>query len=109
MCSRMCEIVLLFIVIWSGICAGKVLIISMDGFRWDYISQTSTPNFDAFEARGTRAPFIQSAFITKTFPCHYSIATGKLFKTNYYCMSAKFNIINGVISKYRVCISFRIC
>lgn len=82
MCCRMRELVLLFIAIWSGVCAGKVLIISMDGFRWDYMSQTSTPNFDAFEARGTRARFIQSTFITKTFPCHYSIATGKLSNTN---------------------------
>lgn len=54
----------------------KVLVISMDGFRWDYINQVSTPKFDALAEAGTRALYINNTFITKTFPCHYSIATG---------------------------------
>ena len=60
----------------------KVLLISMDGFRWDYIDQVPTPNFDALENAGVRAQFINNTFITKTFPCHYSIATGKLIYTS---------------------------
>lgn len=69
----------LFLLIFSlnGLCLGKVLVISMDGFRWDYINQVATPNFDAFAAAGTQAQYINNTFITKTFPCHYSIATGK--------------------------------
>ena len=59
----------------------KVLLVSMDGFRWDYIDQVPTPNFDALEKAGVRAPFINNTFTTKTFPCHYSIATGKLIYT----------------------------
>ncbi|KAL4227311.1 Bis(5'-adenosyl)-triphosphatase enpp4 [Mactra antiquata] len=59
----------------SGI-KSKVLLISMDGFRWDYIQKASTPNFDEFAAMGTKADYINNTFVTKTFPCHYSIATG---------------------------------
>ena len=55
----------------------KVLLVSMDGFRWDYTDQVSTPHFDAMAREGVKAPFVNNTFITKTFPCHYSIATGK--------------------------------
>ncbi|KAL3875740.1 hypothetical protein ACJMK2_033661 [Sinanodonta woodiana] len=60
----------------SSMYARKVLLISMDGFRWDYIEQHHTPNFDAFAAEGVRARYINNTFITKTFPCHYSIVIG---------------------------------
>ena len=48
----------------------------MDGFRWDYIKQVDTPNFDAFAEKGVRAEFINGSFVTKTFPSHFTIATG---------------------------------
>lgn len=54
----------------------KVLLVSMDGFRWDYINKVDTPNFDVMAREGVRVPYINNTFITKTFPCHYSIATG---------------------------------
>lgn len=41
-----------------------------------------TPNFDMFAAKGTHAKYINNTFITKTFPCHYSIATG-LFEESH--------------------------
>ena len=54
----------------------KVLLVSMDGFRWDYINKAATPNFDRMAQEGVRVSYITSTFTTKTFPCHYSIATG---------------------------------
>ncbi|GAB6032703.1 ectonucleotide pyrophosphatase phosphodiesterase [Chamberlinius hualienensis] len=54
----------------------KVLIISFDGFRHDYLTMTETPNFDQLIAGGVKAPWIEPRFITKTFPNHHSIATG---------------------------------
>ncbi|KAL5014928.1 hypothetical protein ScPMuIL_009198 [Solemya velum] len=62
--------------------SNKVLLISMDGFRWDYLNRVSTPNFDEFAKHGTRARFINNTFTTKTFPSHYSIATG-LFEESH--------------------------
>ena len=73
-------IILLFfqLVLINAVATSKVLLISMDGFRWDYINKVDTPNFDAFAREGVRAPYINNPFITKTFPSHYTIATGKI-------------------------------
>ncbi|MCB0806981.1 MAG: alkaline phosphatase family protein, partial [Bacteroidales bacterium] len=53
-----------------------VVLVSMDGFRWDYPEMVETPNFDQLAARGVRAKSLRPCFPTKTFPNHYSIATG---------------------------------
>ncbi|HDP76407.1 MAG TPA: alkaline phosphatase family protein [Bacteroidales bacterium] len=53
-----------------------VLLISLDGFRWDYPNIYSTPNIDAFGLSGVRAQSLISSYPSKTFPNHYSIATG---------------------------------
>lgn len=54
----------------------RLLLISFDGFRHDYFSQTDMPNFDAFVTEGVKAEGLIPVFPTKTFPSHYSIATG---------------------------------
>ena len=53
-----------------------VLLISMDGFRSDYLDMTDTPNFDNMAKNGIRSDGLKPVFISKTFPNHYSIATG---------------------------------
>ena len=53
-----------------------VLLVSMDGFRADYLEKTYTPNFDNMSKNGIRAEGLIPVFISKTFPNHYSIATG---------------------------------
>ncbi|WP_340105260.1 alkaline phosphatase family protein [Rhodohalobacter sp. 8-1] len=54
----------------------KVLLISIDGFRHDYRQMYHTPNLDQFADEGSQAEFLIPVFPTKTFPNHYSIATG---------------------------------
>jgi alkaline phosphatase D len=53
-----------------------LVILSLDGFRWDYTEGVETPNFDRLAQMGVKAKSLQSSFPTKTFPNHYSIATG---------------------------------
>ncbi len=53
-----------------------VVMLSLDGFRWDYDTKTSTPNFDYLAKNGVKAEGLQPSFPSKTFPNHYSIATG---------------------------------
>ena len=53
-----------------------VILISFDGFRWDYVNRGITPNFDYIKENGTSASSLQSCFPTKTFPNHTSIITG---------------------------------
>ena len=53
-----------------------VLLISMDGFRYDYLDKANTPNFDKIKNTGASAKALVPIFISKTFPNHYSIVTG---------------------------------
>ena len=53
-----------------------VLVISFDGFRYDYLDMAETPNFDAFIDSGVHAESLIPVFPSLTFPNHYSIATG---------------------------------
>ncbi|MBW6460083.1 MAG: ectonucleotide pyrophosphatase/phosphodiesterase [Bacteroidales bacterium] len=59
-----------------------VVMLSMDGYRWDYPEQCHTPNLDRIADRGVKAHSIQSAFPSKTFPNHYTMATG-LYPDNH--------------------------
>jgi predicted AlkP superfamily pyrophosphatase or phosphodiesterase len=53
-----------------------VVVLSMDGFRWDYPVIYSTPNLDRLAKAGCKAESLKPAYPTKTFPNHYTIATG---------------------------------
>ncbi len=53
-----------------------VLLVSLDGFRWDYNTLYNTPNLDKLAKDGVKADRMISSFPTVTFPNHYSIATG---------------------------------
>ncbi|XP_046545216.1 ectonucleotide pyrophosphatase/phosphodiesterase family member 5-like [Haliotis rubra] len=55
---------------------GKVLLVSMDGFRYDYLDIVDTPNFDDFARHGVKLPYMNNSFLTKTFPNHYTMVTG---------------------------------
>src|SRR2546425_8041061 len=53
-----------------------LLLISFDGWRWDYIDRVPAPNLKALAARGVRAAELIPSFPTFTFPNHYTIVTG---------------------------------
>jgi predicted AlkP superfamily pyrophosphatase or phosphodiesterase len=53
-----------------------VVMVSFDGFRWDYTDLYSTPNFDIMADAGVKADRMIPSFPTKTFPNHYALATG---------------------------------
>lgn len=59
-----------------------VILISIDGFGWDYPEKTETPNLDYLAKHGVRAGSLISCFPTKTFPNHYTIVTG-LYPENH--------------------------
>lgn len=72
------RIAIVFLTFLAGVASrrNKVLLVSMDGFRWDYVSSVPTPNLDRLAGIGTRADYINNTFCTKTFPSHFSVATG---------------------------------
>ncbi|ROL58233.1 alkaline phosphatase family protein [Bacteroidetes/Chlorobi group bacterium Naka2016] len=53
-----------------------VLLISFDGFRWDYLNRSLTPNLNNFADKGIRALSLEPAYPSGTFPNHYTIVTG---------------------------------
>jgi predicted AlkP superfamily pyrophosphatase or phosphodiesterase len=55
--------------------APVTILISIDGFRPDYLDRGITPNLSALAAAGVSGPMIPS-FPSKTFPNHYTLVTG---------------------------------
>jgi len=74
----------LFLALWpgtgraqrpSGDLQPTVILVSLDGWRWDYAQTYSAPTLTRLMARGVSARLIPS-FPSKTFPNHYTIVTG---------------------------------
>lgn len=55
----------------------KLLLISFDGFRWDYDRKVDTPNLDQMALDGVKAPYVTPAFLTVTSPAHFTLVTGR--------------------------------
>lgn len=53
-----------------------VIMISIDGFRYDYAEKYKAENLLRLSGAGVRATAMQPAFPSLTFPNHYSLATG---------------------------------
>ena len=66
-----------------------VVLVSFDGFRYDYPDYAETPNFDRLAREGVKANSLRPIFLTKTFPNHYAIATG-MYAENHGIVSNEF-------------------
>jgi alkaline phosphatase D len=53
-----------------------VVILSLDAFRWDYPTLANTPNINQMAQNGVKAEALIPCYPSKTFPNHYSLATG---------------------------------
>jgi predicted AlkP superfamily pyrophosphatase or phosphodiesterase len=53
-----------------------LIIISLDGFRSEYLDRLYTPAISELAQEGVRAKHLQAQFPTLTFPNHYSLVTG---------------------------------
>ena len=56
--------------------APTIVLLSFDGFRYDYLDRYPAPSFARLLAKGVRADELIPAFPSKTFPNHYTIVTG---------------------------------
>jgi len=59
-----------------------VVMLSLDGCRWDYPQMADMHNLEAIAREGVKIESLQPSFPSKTFPNHYSIATG-LYPDNH--------------------------
>jgi hypothetical protein len=71
-----------------------LLLISLDGFRWDYLKMYHLPAFNYLKSIGTHADFVYNNFVTSTFPNHFSMVTG-LYEESH-------GIINSVMHDPRL-------
>lgn len=55
----------------------KLLLISFDGFRWDYDRDVDTPNLDKMAQDGVKALYVTPPYLTVTSPAHFTLLTGK--------------------------------
>lgn len=55
----------------------KLLLVSFDGFRWDYDQDVDTPHLDAMARDGVKARYMTPPFVTMTSPCHFTLVTGE--------------------------------
>lgn len=59
-----------------------VVLISLDGFRYDYLDKYEPQTLNKLAKDGVRAKWMIPSFPTKTFPNHYTVATG-LYPENH--------------------------
>jgi predicted AlkP superfamily pyrophosphatase or phosphodiesterase len=65
-----------------------LILISFDGFRWDYLQKVNTTTLSWLAKHGVSSTVVNN-FVTRTFPNHYSIVTGR-YEENH-------GIINNVM------------
>ena len=76
----------------SSALANTLVLVSIDGFRWDYLDWPEAQRMKRMAEQGVRVNQLQAVYPSKTFPAHLSIATG-LWPTghgivdNYFCRS----------------------
>ena len=59
-----------------------VLVISIDGLRWDYLDRHDVPTLSRLADEGVHVERLVPVFPSKTFPNHYSVVTG-LYPANH--------------------------
>lgn len=53
-----------------------LILVSLDGWRWDYLQRLKAPHLRALAARGVLAQGLIPSFPSKTYPNHFTIVTG---------------------------------
>ncbi|XP_036384590.1 ectonucleotide pyrophosphatase/phosphodiesterase family member 7-like [Megalops cyprinoides] len=69
----------------------KLLLISFDGFRWDYDRDVDTPNLDAMVQDGVKASYVTPPFLTITSPAHFTLLTGRYIENHGVIHNMWFN------------------
>lgn len=60
----------------AGAKGNYLILVSIDGFRADYLQRGVTPHLAALAADGVQAESMRPAFPSLTFPNHYTLVTG---------------------------------
>ncbi|XP_053183678.1 ectonucleotide pyrophosphatase/phosphodiesterase family member 7 [Scomber japonicus] len=69
----------------------KLLLISFDGFRWDYDQDVDTPNLDQLSKDGVKAKYLTPPMLTMTSPSHFTTITGRWVEDHEVVHNLMFN------------------
>ncbi|KAF4071087.1 hypothetical protein AMELA_G00281100 [Ameiurus melas] len=69
----------------------KLLLISFDGYRWNYDEDVHTPNMDLLVREGVKAKYITPPMITMTSPSHFTTITGRWIEDHGVVHNMMFN------------------
>ena len=81
-----------------------VILISLDGFRYDYLDKYHPPELNRLADDGVRAKWMIPSYPTKTFPNHYTIVTGLYPEHNGIVENHEFGDLSG---RFVLCLSTR--
>lgn len=71
--------------------APYVILISLDGYKWDFMGKGHSPVLDSLAESGVKALSLQPVYPSKTFPNHYSIVTG-MYAENHGLLANSFGV-----------------
>ncbi|XP_006140777.1 ectonucleotide pyrophosphatase/phosphodiesterase family member 7-like [Tupaia chinensis] len=74
----------------------KLLLISFDGFRWDYDQDVDTPNMDRLAQEGVKAKYLTPPFVTMTSPSHFTTISGRWIEDHGVIHNMMFNTETGL-------------
>ncbi|KAM8934181.1 ectonucleotide pyrophosphatase/phosphodiesterase family member 7-like [Pelodytes ibericus] len=69
----------------------KLLVISFDGFRWNYDQDVDTPILDYLAETGVKAKYVSPPFVTMTSPSHFTTITGRWIEDHGVIHNLMFN------------------
>lgn len=69
----------------------KLLLISFDGFRWDYDRDVDTPHLDRMALDGVKATYVTPPYLTITSPSHFTLLTGRYIENHGVIHNIWFN------------------
>uniref|UniRef100_A0AAY4AHB3 Uncharacterized protein n=1 Tax=Denticeps clupeoides TaxID=299321 RepID=A0AAY4AHB3_9TELE len=78
----------------------KLLLVSFDGFRWDYDRDVDTPNLDSMAKDGVKAAYVTPPFVTMTSPSHFTILTGRYVENHGVIHNVWFNVTTQEKKQY---------
>ncbi|XP_063788784.1 ectonucleotide pyrophosphatase/phosphodiesterase family member 7-like [Pseudophryne corroboree] len=71
--------------------SNKLLLISFDGFRWNYDQDVDTPLLDYLSEIGVKAKYVTPPFVTMTSPSHFTTITGRWIEDHGVIHNLMFN------------------
>ncbi|XP_068439613.1 ectonucleotide pyrophosphatase/phosphodiesterase family member 7-like [Clinocottus analis] len=76
---------------FTGTTRNKLLLISFDGFRWDYDRDVDTPYLDEMAKDGVKAAYVTPPFLTITSPSHFTMLSGRYIENHGVIHNVWFN------------------